>query len=109
MIILQLDSEQLGNIIENSVRKVLNEAPAQEGGQKTVFNLSELAAYTGWSKSYLYNLTSTGRIPCYKPNGKHLYFNKQEIDDWLLQNRKATNEELDSQAATHVTLKKGGA
>lgn len=77
--------------------------------QKTVLNFDEVAAYTGLSKSYLYKLTSAGGIPCYKPQGKHIYFNKQEIDQWLLQNRKATNQELESKASTHVTLKKGGA
>jgi excisionase family DNA binding protein len=75
--------------------------------QKTVLNFDEVAAYTGLSKSYLYKLTSTGGIPCYKPQGKHIYFNKQEIDQWLLQNRKATTRELDNQAATFVTLKNG--
>jgi len=48
--------------------------------QKTVLNLEEVAAYTGLSKSCLYKKTSTGGIPCYKPNGKHIYFNKNEID-----------------------------
>lgn len=77
--------------------------------QKTVLNFDEVAAYTGLSKSYLYKLTSTGGIPCYKPQGKHIYFDKQEIDQWLLQNRKATNQELDSMASTHVTISQGGA
>lgn len=77
--------------------------------QKTVLNFDEVADYTGLSKSYLYKLTSSGGIPCFKPQGKHIYFNKQEIDQWLMQNRKATNSELDSQAATFVTLKNGGA
>ena len=73
--------------------------------QKTVLNFDEVAAFTGLSKSYLYKLTSTGGIPCYKPQGKHIYFNKQEIEQWLLQNRKATTREIDNQAANYVTLK----
>jgi excisionase family DNA binding protein len=73
--------------------------------QKTVLNFDEVAAYTGLSKSYLYKLTCSGGIPCYKPQGKHIYFNKPEIDQWLLQNRKATTREIESQAATFVTLK----
>jgi excisionase family DNA binding protein len=77
--------------------------------QKTVLNFDEVAAYTGLSKSYLYKLTSSGGIPCFKPQGKHIYFSKPEIDQWLLQNRKATASELDNQAATFVTLKNGGA
>ena len=40
--------------------------------QKTVLTFDEVAAYTGKSKSYLYKLTSTGGIPCYKPQGKHI-------------------------------------
>jgi excisionase family DNA binding protein len=77
--------------------------------QKTVLNFDEVAAYTGLSKSHLYKLTCSGGIPCYKPQGKHIYFNKQEIDQWLLQNRRATNAELESQAATFITLGKGAA
>lgn len=73
--------------------------------QKVVLNFNEVVAYTGLSKSYLYKLTSTAGIPCYKPQGKQIYFNKQEIDQWLLQNRKATNIELENQASTFVTLK----
>lgn len=75
--------------------------------QKTVLNFNEVAAYTGLSKSYLYKLTSSGGIPCYKPQGKHIYFSKQEVDQWLMQNRKATNAEIESEASTYVTLKKG--
>jgi excisionase family DNA binding protein len=75
--------------------------------QKTVLNFDEMAAYTGLSKSYLYKLTSSGGIPCYKPQGKHIYFNKQEIDQWLMQNRKATKSEIEAEAATFVTLKGG--
>jgi len=77
--------------------------------QKTVLNFDEVAAYTGLSKSYLYKLTCSGGIPCYKPQGKHIYFNKPEVDRWLLQNRKATTNEIESQASTFVTLNQGGA
>jgi len=72
--------------------------------QKNVLNFSELKLYTNLSESYLYELTSTGGIPCYKPNGKKLYFKKQEIEDWLLSNRKATNIELDELASSHISI-----
>jgi excisionase family DNA binding protein len=75
--------------------------------QKTVLNFDEVAAYTGLSKSYLYKLTSTGGIPCYKPQGKQIYCSRIELDGWLLQNRKATKDEIESEASTFVTLKKG--
>ena len=76
--------------------------------QKTVLNFDDVVSYTGLSKSYLYKLTSTGGIPCYKPQGKQIYFNKQEIDSWLLKNRNTTVEEIETKASTIVTLRKGG-
>ena len=73
--------------------------------QKKVLNLAEVLLLTGLSKSYVYKLTSTGGIPCYKPQGKQIYFKKDEVESWLLQNRKATNKELDALASTYTTLK----
>ena len=71
-------------------------------GQKKALNLEQTATYTGFSKSHLYKLTSTGGIPCYKPQGKHIYFDKDELDNWLLQNKKATNEEIQAQAEDYL-------
>ena len=72
--------------------------------QKTVFTFNEVAIYTGLSKSYLYKLTCSGQIPHSKPNGKQIYFEKIEIDVWLLRNKVKTAEEIEMEAATHVTL-----
>jgi excisionase family DNA binding protein len=52
--------------------------------QKSVFTLSECSDYTGLSNSCLYKLTSTKMIPFYCPRGKMVYFQKSEIDAWLL-------------------------
>ena len=73
--------------------------------QKTVLKLDEVILLTGLSKSYMYKLTSTGGIPCYKPQGKHIYFKKTEVEDWLLQNRKTTTIEIDEMANNHIILK----
>lgn len=75
---------------------------------KTVLTFDEAATYTGLSKSYLYKLTHSGGIPCYKPKGKMLYFNKVELDEWMMQNRKVTASELDAKANTYL-MQKGGA
>lgn len=73
--------------------------------QKVVLTFDEVAEYTGLSHSYLYKLTSKGDIPFYRPNGKQLYFNKAEIDTWLLRNRAKTNEEIQGEVITKQTLK----
>ena len=70
---------------------------------KNVLDLEDVSALTGLSKSYLYKLTCNKDIPHYKPHGKQVYFDRKEIEDWMKQNRVATNAELESQAATYLT------
>ncbi len=70
--------------------------------QKTVLSFDETAVYTGLSKSHLYKLTSTGGIPCYKPTGKKLYFDKEELDEWMLRNKKLSQDEIDDMAENHL-------
>lgn len=47
---------------------------------------SEACMYIGVSESMLYKLTANKEIPHYKPRGKMIYFAKEELDEWLLQN-----------------------
>ena len=54
---------------------------------KRVLTFDDVALLTGMSKSHLYKLTSTHQIPHYKPNGKNIYFDRVEIEDWMKQNR----------------------
>lgn len=54
---------------------------------KEVLTSDEAARYMGISKSYLYKLTMSGKIPHYKPMGKMCYFNRAELEQWLQQNR----------------------
>ena len=75
---------------------------------KEVLTSDEAASYMGVSKSYLYKLTMEKKIPHYKPMGKMVYFNRQELEYWLQANRVATDEELNQQAQTYC-IKKGGA
>jgi excisionase family DNA binding protein len=77
---------------------------------KEVLTFGEAAAFTGLSKSYLYKLTAGQRVPHYKPSGKLCYFNRAELQGWLLKNRVATTDEVESKAAAYcLTHKKGGA
>lgn len=52
---------------------------------KRVMNFEEVCKYIGISDSALYKMTSAGTIPFHKPRGKMLYFDKYEIDEWLLE------------------------
>lgn len=54
---------------------------------KEVLTTSEASAYLGLSESYIYKLTSAKQIPHYKPNGKLVYFSRNELSEWAMKNR----------------------
>lgn len=51
------------------------------------FTLIQAAEYLGLSTSYLYKLTSKNLIPHHKPTGKVIFFSKNEIDEWVFNNK----------------------
>ena len=57
-------------------------------GNKEVLTFDEASDYTGISRSYLYKLTASGKIPHSKPNGKMVFFDKKKLVDWLLQHNR---------------------
>jgi hypothetical protein len=54
----------------------------------------------------LYKLTSTKHIPHFCPQGKKLYFKREELDTWLQRNRKSAADEIDQMAADYVIRNK---
>jgi len=92
------------NIIErlDRIEKMLK---TQQAMQKQVLNFNETCTYLELSHSHLYKLTSTGAIPHYKPNGKKLYFQREELDQWLLRNRNESQYEVEQQAANYLISK----
>ena len=80
-------------------------------GAKNALNMNDVALLTGLSKSHLYKLVCQHKIPHYKSEGGKLtYFNKQEIEGWLLAHRVPTDAEVEQRAVAYcVSNEKGGA
>ena len=68
---------------------------------KNVLTLDEAVMFTGLAKSYLYKLTASGKIPHYKPSGKLIYFDRGELEKWMLRNPVKTAEEIEQQAVNY--------
>lgn len=75
-------------------------------GTKKVLTFDELVEYTGFSKNYLYKLTASASIPHSKPNGKVLFFEKEKIDMWLLDNPIRSEQELHKEAKHYISQNK---
>lgn len=76
-------------------------------GAKSVYDIDDACIITGLSKSRIYALTSANKIPYHKsPGGRNIYFDKRELDEWMLTRRFATEEELEEAALTYTRRKK---
>ena len=86
--------EELEQIIENTVRKVLKDINPQSHSTNTEFmDINEAAKYLKIAKQTLYSFTSTSQIP-YIKNGRRLLFKKDELDAWILKGRRKTVDEM---------------
>lgn len=71
---------------------------------KPILTFEEACKYAGLSKSYMYQHTSAGNIPFYKPEGRKIYFKRIELEEWMLRNRQSSNAEIKSKAAKHSLI-----
>lgn len=83
--------------IKETLKKILEQI-------KPVLTLEEACIYCGISTSSMYKHTSANRITYYKPEGKLLYFKREDLDEWMLRNRQSTLEEM-ANLATSYTVK----
>lgn len=65
---------------------------------KEFLSFKEALEYTGFSRSYLYKLTSSQKLTCYKPGGKLLFFLRSDIDQYILSNRRMSIKEATHEA-----------
>ena len=73
---------------------------------KNIFSFDEASKFLNLSKSYRYKLTSGNLIPHYKPQGKMLYFEKEELEAWLRQNPVKTEMQIAREAQQYVMSNK---
>jgi excisionase family DNA binding protein len=92
----------MDEIILNELKELRKLIIDQNLLKKDVLNFSEACQYLDISESHLYKLTSRKQIPHFCPQGKKLYFNRHEMDNWLQQNRQISNDEIEKQATDYL-------
>lgn len=77
------------------------EAPLEKvGGGKILRGAQAAAEFTGFKRSWIFQLAMQRKIPCYKV-GNSLFFVENELRDWLLSGRRRTADELMAEAEAH--------
>lgn len=97
---VQMDSE-LAKYVAELEKRVRNLEDKFDSG-KEVLTLQEAAEYMGIARSSLYKMTSTQAIPFYRPNGKLIFFDKDDILTWIRKNRVFSTEEIEEEARRHM-------
>jgi excisionase family DNA binding protein len=69
---------------------------------KKVWTLDDFCVYTGISKQYAYQLTSTGRVKFYRPFGKMIFFDSEEVVEFLKQNPVESSKKLAAKANRYL-------
>lgn len=85
---------------EELLRRISNIERLLEERKTKPLNLVEAAKYLSISQSHLYKLTSQRKIPSHKPNGKYLYFFRDELDEWV---RSAQSEKSNVKSETDAS------
>ena len=70
--------------------------------QAEPLSLDEACKHLGLSKSYVYKLTCLKQIPFYKPQNGKLFFEKSELNKWILRNKSKSESEIEIEASEYV-------
>ncbi len=103
MTIIQLTTEELKEIIHQSIKQALKEHQETEikdttnNEKKDLLNVKEAAKFLDLTVPTIYSKVSRGELPSMK-KAKRLYFSKKELTDFLKGGRKKTIEELQAEA-----------
>lgn len=71
--------------------------------QKEILTIKEASEYLGLSTSRLYKMTSNKEIPYYKPGGKKIYLNRKDLEQWILNSRVASTNDLDGDLESYLS------
>ena len=97
---VQMDSD-LAKYVAELEKRVRNLEEKFDSG-KEVLTLQEAAQYMGIARSSLYKMTSNQTIPFYRPNGKLIFFERDDILTWIRRNRVFSTEEIEEEARHHM-------
>lgn len=69
-------------------------------------NTNEASIYLSLSIHYIRRLAREKQLPYYKPNGKCMYFKVEDLDNYLLSNKRASTKNIMQNAAKYLLYKR---
>lgn len=84
----------------NGIEEKLDRIAQSKAEHDKLMDIETLGKYINYQKTSIYGLVQKNKIP-YIKKGK-LFFEKGEIDKWLLGGRKITKDEIKAQADAYI-------
>lgn len=104
VVLISIPENSLKTLVEQAVKKAIGEIQVPKDDSKSILNFAEGCSHVGISKSHGYKLTSTQQIPHAK-RGKRIFFDKAELDNWLLSNKVKDQDQIDKEASKYLRKK----
>lgn len=107
LILTTLTRDELQVLLIDTVNACLHNYSARPDAPvpQKILSLKEFCEYAGLTKQTAYKLTSAQKVP-HSKRGKRLYFDREKVDAWLLENQVATQSEIQERASTHLSKKR---
>jgi predicted DNA-binding transcriptional regulator AlpA len=111
MVIVQLSTEEISELVRRSVREALEERQTQLVPSNThedkILNVREAAEFLQLSVNTVYAQTRKGDLP-YMKRYKRLYYSQTELTDYLKAGRRKTNSEREAEAQEYLLNRRNG-
>jgi len=88
-----MQNDEIYNELFKKLTNLENLFQKNQLNQKKVLTLEEFCIYTGYSESTAYKLSSKRKVP-HSKLGRTLFFDREKIEIWLLQNSIKTTEQI---------------
>ncbi len=106
IVLLSISKNELESLIENSVRKILNEnVNGQNSNDDGLLTVKETANFLRLAVPTIYGYIHLRKIPCFK-KGKRLYFSKDALINWVKEGKLKTLSEIEQEANTYLLTRK---
>ena len=70
-----------------------------------MLSVAQASEYSGFSKSFIYKMTSSNTVVFYKPNGKTIFFRRSDLDDFLTRKKILSTDQIKEQAHQQLEQK----
>ena len=77
-------------------------APASPETEKELLTVKDMSKKLDITEGAIYNLTSAQKIPFFKRGGR-IYFDREEIDEWIRSDRRKTIKQLQDEAENAIS------